>query len=172
MSSKTSRAMIFRIVCYLSGILFILAVAQVQKQLGANLLEPQVSSLSAANQAQLDALYDLDNLVTTLATALLGGLGFFLVNGRKIRRWSAAMWLAVASAGCAALSLFLGYVLYLALLDMLKNEMFDPDMATIMWVRVAQFYSFLLAVVLFGDFAFQTLNAEDGREHKRVPAGD
>jgi hypothetical protein len=78
----------------------------------------------------------------------------------------------VASAGCAALSLFLGYVLYLALLDMLKNEMFDPDMATIMWVRVAQFYSFLLAVVLFGDFAFQTLNAEDGREHKRVPAGD
>jgi hypothetical protein len=132
--------------------------------LGANLLEPLVSSLSSLKQAQLNALYNIDNLVTSLATAVLGGIGFFLVDGRKVKRWSAAMWVAIASAGCAAFSLYLGYVVYLALLDMLKNEIFNPDLPAILWARQAQFYFFLLAVALFGDFAFQALNTEDGDE--------
>ena len=69
------------------------------------------------------------------------------------------------------LSLLFGYMVYLALLDMLRNQMFDLAMPA-MWVRYAQFYCFLLAVMLFGDFAFQTLNVEDGNEREPHAAGD
>jgi len=140
--------------------------------MSGNFIEPLVSSLSSLQQSQLSALLDMNNLVTTLCTGLLGALGFLLINGRKVSRWSPAKWMALTSAGCAALSLLFGYVAYLALIDMLGREMFDVDLPAILWVRQAQFYSFLLAVALFGDFAFQTLHMEDGNEPKHGLAGD
>ena len=172
MSRISTRAVGFRIVLYLGAVLFIFFVGRLQKQMAGNVFEPLISSLSSLQQNQLDALMDMNNLVTTLGTGLLGALGFLLINGRKVTRWSAAKWLALASAGCAALSLLFGYVAYLALIDMLRNQIFDLNLPTIVWVRQAQFYSFLLAVALFGDFAFQTLHMEDGNEPRRHPAGD
>jgi len=172
MSQPKSRAMGFRIVLYCATIAFILGVAQIQRLMSGNLFEPLVSSLSSLQQRQFDALLNMNSLVTTLCTGLLGALGFLLVNGGKVQRWSAAMWLALASAGCAVLSLLFGYVAYLALIDMLRQEMFNLDLPAILWVRQAQFYAFLLAVVLFGDFAFQTLHAEEEHESNPTVAGD
>ena len=114
----------------------------------------------------------MNNLITTLGTGLLGALGFLLMNGRKSVHWSGAKWLALASAVCVAFSLLFGYVAYLALIDMLRSEIFDLDLPAILWVRQAQFYSFLLAVVLFGDFAFQALHGEDKNEAKHSLAGN
>jgi hypothetical protein len=98
-------------------------------------------------------------------------MGFLLINGRKVSRWSGAKWLALGSAMCVALSLFFGYVVYLGIIAMLQNAIFDLDIPVILWARQAHFYTFLLAVVLFGDFAFQTLHMEDGNEPKRNLAG-
>jgi hypothetical protein len=54
---------------------------------------------------------------------------------------------------------------------MLENTIFDLDVPAILWARQAHFYTFLLAVVLFGDFAFHTLQVEDKNERKTHPSG-
>lgn len=166
MSSRNSRAIIFRIALYGGAILLILALWLAQRHLSQNFIEPAIADSTFADKSQLDALLGQNSLLTTLCTGLLGALGFFLIHGHNARRWTGAKWFAIASAGCAVLSLLFGYAVYLALLDMLRNQMFDLAMPA-MWVRYAQFYCFLLAVMLFGDFAFQTLNVED--EHEREP---
>jgi hypothetical protein len=171
MSSKTSRTLVFRIALYGGAIVLVLALWQVQRAISQNFFEPAVADGSFVDNSQLNALLGQSNLLTTLCTGLLGALGFFLLHGRNASRWTPAKWLAIASAGCAVLSLLFGYMVYLALLDMLRNQMFDLAMPA-MWVRYAQFYCFLLAVMLFGDFAFQTLNVEDGNEREPHAAGD
>lgn len=166
MTSTTSRALIFRIALYGGALVLILALWKVQRLISQNFFEPAVTDASFVDNSQLSALLDQNSLLTTLSTGLLGALGFFLIRGRNASRWTGAMWFAFASAGCAVLSLLFGYMVYLALLDMLRNQIFDLGLPA-MWVRYAQFYCFLLSVMLFGDFAFQTINAEDGnvREH-------
>jgi hypothetical protein len=171
MSSRTSRAFILRVALYGGAIVLILALWQVQRAISQNFFEPAIADASFVDESQLNALLDQNSLLTTLCTGLLGALGFFLIRGRNARRWTGAMWFAFASAGCAVLSLLFGYMVYLALLDMLRNQMFDLAMPA-MWVRYAQFYCFLLAVMLFGDFAFQTINAEDGNEREHHAASD
>ncbi len=171
MSSKTSRTMIFRFALYGGAIILILALWQAQRHISQNFIEPAIADSGFADKSQLDALLGQSNLLTTLCTGLLGALGFFLLHGRDASRWTGAKWFALASAACAVLSLLFGYMVYLALLDMLRSQMFDLAMPA-MWVRYAQFYCFLLAVMLFGDFAFQTLNVEDGNEREQQAVGD
>lgn len=171
MTSRTRRALIFRIALYGGALALILALWKVQMTISQNFFEPEVTDAGFVDNSQLNALLDQNSLLTTLCTGLLGALGFFLIRGPNARRWTGAMWFAFASAACAVLSLLFGYMVYLALLDMLRNQMFDLAMPA-MWVRYAQFYCFLLAVMLFGDFAFQTINAEDGNERKHQSASD
>ena len=133
-------------------------------------LEPSLTELlrtrgAASSPGSSSPQSEQWELLTTLCTGLLGALGFFWIHGRK-GRWTGAKWLALASAACAVLSLVFGYMVYLALLDMLRGQMFDLAMPA-MWVRYAQFYCFLLAVMLFGDFAFQNLYVEDENEPKQ-----
>lgn len=171
MSSTTCRAIVFRVVLYGGALSLVLAMWQIQRRVSQNFFEPAIADNSFADKSQLDALLGQNNLLTTLCTGLLGALGFFLTQGRNARHWTAAKWFAIGSAACAVLSLLFGYMVYLALLDMLRNQMFDLGMPA-MWVRYAQFYCFLLAVMLFGDFAFQSLNVEGDHERKRPAAGD
>jgi hypothetical protein len=51
---------------------------------------------------------------------------------------------------------------------MLQNQYFDLGVGPILWARQAHFYTFLLGVVLLGDFAFHNLHVEDGYERKNV----
>lgn len=169
MTSKTRRAIVFRIALYGGAIILVLALWLVQRLVSTNFIESAITDGNFLDKTQLDALLNQNSLLTTLCTGLLAALGFFLIHGQDAKRWTGAKWFAIASAGCAVLSLLFGYMVYLALLDMLRSQIFDLAMPA-MWVRYAQFYLFLLAVMLFGDFAFQTLNVEDSHEHKRAPA--
>lgn len=169
MTKPTRRAIVLRISFYVAFLGFVLAVSQFQTYLAQGVVEAPVSSLNPLQKSQLDAFLAMNSLVTTLTTGLLGGLGFLLLNGRKVSRVSAAKWLAFGSALSAALSLFFGYVVYLALLDMLGNEAFDLGMPPIYWARQAHFYTFLLAVVLFGDFAFHAFFTVGENENNPHP---
>jgi hypothetical protein len=171
MSSRTRRGLIFRIALYGGALVLILALWQVQRLISQNFFEPALTDSSFVENSQLNALLDQNNLLTTLCTGLLGALGFLLIHGRDASRWTGAKWFGIASAACSVLSLLFGYMVYLALLDMLRNQMFDLSMPA-MWVRYAQFYFFLLAVMLFGDFAFQTLYMEEGNERTHHAESD
>jgi hypothetical protein len=171
MTKPTRRAIVLRVSFYVAFLGFVLAVWQFQTYLAQGVVEAPVSSLNPLQKSQLDAFLAMNSLVTTLTTGLLGALGFLLLNGRKVSRQSiTAKWLAFGSALSAALSLFFGYVVYLALLDMLGNEAFDLSMPPIYWARQAHFYTFLLSVVLFGDFAFHAFFTVGRYEDNRHPA--
>jgi hypothetical protein len=164
MTKTARRAIIFRFVFYVVAAVFIFSVVALQRSIGVG-IEPVVGSPSPGQQRELDALLEMNHLITTLCTGLLGGLGFLLVNGRKSRRRSVTLWAAFGSAVCVGCSLFFGYVLYLAIISMLQFGFFNLNNPQILWARQAHFYSFLLAVVLFGDFAFHNLSGED--QHAR-----
>jgi hypothetical protein len=166
MTNATRRAAVFRLVFYLGATLFILAVWQYQKHMTGNWIEPLTPTLSCEQGRELDALLEMNRLITTLGTGLLAAIGFLLVNVRQPKRGSQALWAACCSAICVGFSLFFGYVVYLGIISMLQNQYFDLDVGPILWARQAHFYSFLLGAVLFGDFAFHNLHVEDGYERK------
>lgn len=170
MKQITRQAVVFRIIFYLGATGLILAVWQFQKHMPGGFIEPTISSINSIQQRQLDAVLEMNRLITTLGTGLLGATGFLLINMRKAYRRSVAFWVAFGSAVCVGLSIFFGYVVYLGLIAMLQSQFFNVDIPPILWVREAHFYLFLLGVVLFGDFAFQSLREEDGHERTRDAA--
>jgi hypothetical protein len=130
-----------------------------------------IDSLTQLQEKQLEAFLDMNRLVTTLGTTLLGAMGFFLASSRKAHSLPRELWAAFGSAVCVGLSLYFGYHAYEDILLMLQNKTFDLTSPQISWDRHAHFNTFLLGVFLFADFAFHELSKEDGREHSRDVAG-
>jgi hypothetical protein len=112
----------------------------------------------------LDAYSAMSGLLTTLATALLGALGYLLTNGNQaapqLRNGASAM----GSALFAVLSLYFGYVSHLTLLAYTYSNAFNPNFFGVIWPSRSQFYTLLLAVLFFADFAFRVLGKEAGSE--------
>lgn len=166
MTDETKRAMVFRLVFYVGATGFILAVWQYQRHVTGNWIEPLTPSLSTGQDRELSALLEMNRLITGLGTGLFAAIGFLLVNMRRANRGLEALWAACCSSICVGFSLFFGYVVYLGVISMLQNQYFDLNVGPILWARQAHFYTFLLAVVLFGDFAFRNLHVEDSYERK------
>jgi cytochrome bd-type quinol oxidase subunit 2 len=163
MNAPEKRGMILRLAFYMGSIAFILAVWQIQKNITGDLMQQTLQTLDPLQQKELDAFLEMNKLITTLSTGLLGALSFILVNRGRGKN-EAAQWTAYLSAICVGLSLFFGYVVYLAVVNMLDNHYFQLFTWQIQWARQAHFYTFFLAVVLFGDFAFHALRKEDEDE--------
>jgi glucan phosphoethanolaminetransferase (alkaline phosphatase superfamily) len=167
MKQATARPGITRIGFYVGVIVFTVAVWQFQSRVAGTYVEPYVDSLSPLQEKQLDAFLEMNRLLTTLGTGLLGAMGFLLVNSRTSRSGSRQTWTALGSALCVALSVYFGYLVYLGVLWMLDANFFNLNDPRILWPRQAHFYSFLLGVLLFGDFAFHDLRGEDKRERSQ-----
>jgi hypothetical protein len=129
-------------------------------------LGPSVTQLTPIQKSELDAYQEMNNLITTLTTGLLGGVGYILTSGKRVSRSSGTKWLALGSASFAALSLFLGYFVYEVLIGMLDDGLFNLNIPLLLYPSFAHFFSFLLAVVLFGEFAFHAFFTEDGNVRK------
>jgi hypothetical protein len=173
MMKTTQRGVIRRVAFYAALVCLMLAVAEFQRISAYGVHGAPITTLTDTEKQALNAFLDMNSLLTTLTTGLLGALGFLLLNGRKVRYEAAAKWLAFGSAVSAALSLYFGYVVYLAISDMLgSGEPLDFTASQIVWPRQAHFYTFLLAALLFGDFAFQAFFSEDQHEPKNHAVGD
>jgi hypothetical protein len=172
MTPKTKRSILFRLVFYMAATAFIVAVWQYQKVFVANWIVPANPAADSMAGKELDALLEMNRLVTTLGTGLLGAIGFLLINVRKANGGFEALWAASASAVCVGISLFFGYLVYLWVIEMLRVQVFDLDVGPLLWARNLHFYTFLLAVVLFGDFAFNNLHGEDKNVAKKIASGD
>jgi hypothetical protein len=121
----------------------------------------QPGSISNAQQAQLSALLEMNQLITTLGTTLMGALGFLLAN-RKAASKSRGLWAAFASFASVGLSIYFGYRAYRDIIEMLQNAQnigwFDVISGVIAVDRECHFLFFVLGVFFFADFAFHELN--------------
>jgi hypothetical protein len=125
-----------------------------------------ISELNPLQEKQLGAFLEMNRLLITLATALLGAIGFFLASTHKGHYSPRQLWPAVLSALFVGISLYYGYRAYEDIVLMLQPPFptFDLDGYLISWDRYAHFFTFLLGVFFFADFAFHQLTKEDGRE--------
>jgi hypothetical protein len=131
----------------------------------------QAVVLDDTKQRQLDAYLEMNRLLTTLGTTLLGGLGFLLFGREKGAPMTRHRWAAFVSVFCVAISIFFGYVAYLFILSMLGNGLFDLTTLSVHWAQQAHFYTFLAGVVFFADFAFCNLTKEGSRENLQTSIG-
>jgi hypothetical protein len=139
----------------------VVLIFELQLQSGVQVYGVQVDRLTELQEKQLDAFLNMNSLLITLGTALLGAVGFLMVRERKTPS-PTHLWAGFGSAICAMLSLYFGYQAYQDLLFMFQNSTFDLLTTLIERDRHAHFYTLLLGVVLFADFAFHELGQEDG----------
>ena len=134
-------------------------------------MEPLIQDqLPSLDQQQLDAFLEMNRLLITLGTAVLGGLGFFLTRtGKRCLPWR-ELWPLVASAILAGCSLYFGYVAYQCILWMLQNDFFDMNNPAVLWARHYHFYTLLGSVLFFVDFFVHETSQEDRRERSQHAA--
>jgi hypothetical protein len=115
----------------------------------------------------VDAFLEMNRLLTTLATTLLGAMGLLLFGGFKGRPCSRELWAVIAGAISICLSIYYGYVAYLAVISMLVSNSFDPYSPKLLREQYAHFYTFLVGFVLFAGFVYANMRTEDGHENSK-----
>jgi hypothetical protein len=168
--TQASRPSTYRLNFYVLALLIAVAVLLYQYCM-QNIAKQDAGIMSASSLGQsdtsqggwqkaLDAYSAMSGLLITLATALLGALGYLLINAGatvpKLRHGISA----VSSALFAVLSLYFGYVSHLTVLSFTYNNAFNPYAFAVQWPSRSQFYTLLLAVFFFADFAFHELGKE------------
>ncbi|MGO8983611.1 MAG: hypothetical protein ACLPHI_02635 [Terriglobales bacterium] len=118
----------------------------------------------AALSKALDTYAAAGNLLTTLATGLLAGMGWFFTNRHKQRYPARDVWPAIAGALCACLSIYFGYISSQNVQWLIENSIGTLDLPKIQWPRNLQFYTLLLSVFSFADFVRRDWNKVDKYE--------
>ena len=127
-----------------------------------------LDQLSPIQVKQLDAYMDINRLLTTLGTTLLGAVFFLIFSGSKSTPWKQHQWAALLGALFISVSIFFGYVAYLFVISMLGDGSCDVTVSTPHWAQQAHFYTFLVGVVFFADFTYHNLVQEDGRDYSKA----
>jgi len=107
---------------------------------------------------QLDMWAEMNKLLIAFATVTIGAVGGFMINRDKSAPLSPPqMRRAGASWLFCALSLYFGYLSYQQATWMLNAGVFDPLAARLWWPARAQFWSFLVSIILFADFIYGSI---------------
>jgi hypothetical protein len=127
-----------------------------------------VKELSNVQTKQLDAYLELNRLLTTLGTTLLGAIFFLMFNNSRFV-WKRRTWAAILGTLSICVSIFFSYVAYLFFIASLGDGDTDITRSLPHWAQQAHFYTFLLGVVFFADFIFHNLPQE--ATHANQPSG-
>ena len=127
-----------------------------------------VKELSNVQAKQLDAYLELNRLLTTLGTTLLGAIFFLMFNNSRFV-WKRRTWAAILGTLSICVSIFFSYVAYLFFIASLGDGDTDMTRSLPHWAQQAHFYTFLLGVVFFADFIFHNLPQEG--THANQPSG-
>jgi hypothetical protein len=168
---ESTRRSIIRRLCLYSGVLglvamvWLLEVYMQNRTQAAGVYGSLIDALTPLQEKQLSAFMQMNQLLITLGTTLLGAMGFLLV-GRRGARSFRELWAPLMSALCVGLSLYFGYRAYADVIQMFQPPFptFDLTGSLILWDRYAHFFTFLLGAFFFLDFAFQEVSKEDLHE--------
>lgn len=107
---------------------------------------------------QLDTWAEMNKLLITLATLTIGAIGGFMVHRDKASALPArAMRRAAASWIFCALSIYFGYLSYHEAAWLLSLGAFNSYYPRLWWPAHAQFWAFLISVLLFADFVYGSI---------------
>src|ERR1022692_657830 len=80
-----------------------------------------VDQCTGIQTQQIGAYLEVNRLLTTLGTTLLGAVFFLLFNNSKTLNWTRRRWAALLGTIFVALSIFFGYVAYLFIISILQD---------------------------------------------------
>jgi len=89
---------------------------------------------------------ELFKIFSTLSTAIIGGVAFYLHKGRRSR---GARIIAVIVSLCVVISLFFGHLWIAMMRNQLANNFFVPIASSVVLCERLQYGFFLTALVLF-----------------------
>jgi hypothetical protein len=103
-----------------------------------------------APKEALQSIRDMLTLLTTLATALIGGIIFFFTKRHELKLLHRPMdrFLLLGALTAGAMSLYFGLALHASLVDMLANGVFDSLAPGVARILSYQYNSIIIGVVL------------------------
>lgn len=165
MAPTSERRTTIRLAFYLGLVILVATVWRVQRHMNAAAFPPNTvisssdSKVTDWQRMSVAAVSDSSQLLTTLATALLGGLGLLLSNRNAHRPKPRHMWSALLAAMAAGVSLYFGFVIHSYLVGMFSYETFSAYVLE--YPVYYQFYALLAGAFFLADFAFHDLSAEN-----------
>lgn len=161
-TSKGTRFGALRFYAALAIVIFVLhTIDAVIVSMPVVLPEPDHDLSLALRQKQLDLWSEMNKLLIAVATLTIGAIGGMMVNRDKARpldppqlRRAAASWLF------CALSLYFGYLSYQQATRMLNHGVFDPFTARLWWPARGQFWTFLISIIILGDFVYSSIRGK------------
>jgi hypothetical protein len=121
----------------------------------------QAPDQNTALSKSLDAYMAMNNLLTTLTTGLLAGLGLFLTGRPKKNYPVGDLWPAALCAVCACVSLYWGYVSSQNVEWAIETIGENLGLDQIQLPRQLQCFTMLLSVIFFADFVRRDLTKVD-----------
>jgi hypothetical protein len=112
----------------------------------------------------VEAYLEVNRLLTTLGTTVLGALGFVLFRRGTVDARMPRLWAAMAGALLVAVSIFFGYVAYNFLVAILQTgsiDFTDPSSRPLIISQQIHFYSFLVGIIFLADFVFHNVRKGD-----------
>jgi hypothetical protein len=164
MKQRNGRSFFERFGFYLGAIVLAAIVWRIEIFMGSG---PTIYTAIPIQEKAVDAFLEMNRLLTTLATTLLGAMGLLLFGGFKGKSCSRELWAVIAGAISICLSIYYGYVAYLAVISMLETNSFDPYSPQLLREQYAHFYTFLVGFVLFAGFVYANMRTEDGHENSK-----
>ncbi len=152
------------VVWQIQGYMTLLDQRRITQQSQSGVIGPVLTQLDNVQERQLDAYLEVNRLLTTFGTTLLGALGFLLIGQQRAGTWTRHRWACFVGVLCVAVSIFFGYVAYLFILSMLRDGIFDLTSSNTHWAQQAHFYTFLAGVIFLADFVFHNLPKEGDHE--------
>jgi hypothetical protein len=161
MKQTTGRMVLGRLIFYFGIILLAGGVLWFENYL-QNI--PTFIAVGTIPDKAVDAFLEMNRLLTTLGTSLLGAMALLLFSGFRGRACSREIWAAVAGAVSVGLSIYYGYAACQTVTSMLASGVFDPHARPLLANQNAHFYTFLAGVIFFADFVYQNMKTEDTDE--------
>jgi hypothetical protein len=164
MPSTNERRRTTRLAFYVAFGVLVATVWEVQRHMNAAAFPPNSVISSESNvtdwqRMSVSAVSETSRLLTTLATALLGGIGLLLGNRDQHRPKPRHLWSALLAAMAAGVSLYFGFVIHSYLVGMFSYETFSAYV--LKYPAYCQFYALLGGAFFLADFAFHDLSAEN-----------
>lgn len=129
-----------------------------------------LEDMSDLQKESLSVLVEMNKLLISLSLLAIGAIGSFILNKNEGLQSSKGWVLSILAMAMlfSVISIYCGYELYSNILEMLSNEMFEPNNPLLAVPLKWQFASFILSVVSFAFFIWNNFSQKSTTQRTRI----